>query len=687
MTDAVLSQRRALPAAQPVTPAQRLSRELAVMGARLAGMLAGLVAGQAAGRDGALESSRAFLMSMFETWCNGEALSAWGGSALSRRPPGPLQPLDRLASGLGLTALEVDLLLLAAMPEEHEGYASVLRTLNPRGEGRAVLGLAAQLLCRDGGERLALREQVLAGAALRQGLLSLVGDGGLFEQNLVLAAGLWPVLGGLDHWPTGLRPLSLSPARAGLEDWLAEPAVRRAALALGQAEARVLVISAEAEDIAADRAAALCAAAGVRQVGFDWPGPAAPGSDQLARLHALARAAVPIFRTAAADGAGPATLPGLDGFPGVVILCARRGAALALGAQPVLHLNAEPLTASARARLWRATLPELAADAPTLALRYLVEPAAAERITLDLRSLAMLVDADADAEIDLDSVADSVRARAHAHLTPGLNVVRPTARWSQLVLAPDRKAQLVEALQRLAHQSTVLDEWRFLAGRPGARGVRLLLCGPPGTGKTLSAEVLANALGVDLLVIDIARLVSKWIGETEKHLAAVFDAAERSQAVLLFDEADALFGKRTEVSDAHDRYANLETAYLLSRLERFEGLAMLSTNLKQNIDPAFLRRLEFVIEFDLPAVPEREALWRCHMPPTAPLAPDVNFKELATVYPITGGLIRNATVAAGFSAAAAGTAICRAHLIAAIAREYEKSGKAFPGVPAGLPPT
>jgi SpoVK/Ycf46/Vps4 family AAA+-type ATPase len=230
----------------------------------------------------------------------------------------------------------------------------------------------------------------------------------------------------------------------------------------------------------------------------------------------------------------------------------------------------------------------------------------------------------------------------------------------------------------------VLDQWKFLEGRPGARGVRVLLSGPPGTGKTLAAEVVAHALGVDLLMVDISRVVSKWIGETEKHLAEAFDAAERSHAVLLFDEADALFGKRTEVSDAHDRYANLETAYLLSRLERFDGLAILSTNLKQNIDTAFLRRLEFVIDFDEPSARERETLWRCHLPPAAPLAADVNLKELANLYPIVGGLIRNASVAAGFLAASAGTAISRNQLFGAIRREYEKSGKAFPGVPAGV---
>ena len=139
------------------------------------------------------------------------------------------------------------------------------------------------------------------------------------------------------------------------------------------------------------------------------------------------------------------------------------------------------------------------------------------------------------------------------------------------MLPTDRLRQLREAVSRLELQSVVLDEWGFLKDRSGGHGVRLLFAGPPGTGKTLSAEALANSLGVDLLIVDLSRVVSKWIGETEKNLASVFDAAERAQASLFFDEADALFGKRTEVSDAHDRYANLETAYLLTRLEQFEG--------------------------------------------------------------------------------------------------------------------
>jgi len=150
---------------------------------------------------------------------------------------------------------------------------------------------------------------------------------------------------------------------------------------------------------------------------------------------------------------------------------------------------------------------------------------------------------------------------------------------------------------------------------------------------------------------------------------------------LLFDEADALFGKRTEVNDAHDRYANLETAYLLARLERFDGLAILSTNLRDNIDAAFTRRLEFVVDFDEPSVEERAAIWRCHLPADAPLAPDVRVDELASLYPIVGGHIRNASVAAAFLASAAEASITRADLVLAVRREYEKSGRAFPGTP------
>jgi SpoVK/Ycf46/Vps4 family AAA+-type ATPase len=381
-----------------------------------------------------------------------------------------------------------------------------------------------------------------------------------------------------------------------------------------------------------------------------------------------------VLRVAPAHEAEAISEPDVSRHPGPVVLAARTGTLALRSRRPVLAVQAEPLAARARRRMWRAVLPGLADSAALLAARGVAEPGFAAAVAADVHTLESV----AGRQPDAAAVAAAVRARAGLSLAGGVKLIRPTASWADLVLPRETERRLREAADRLQHQTRVLDDWGFLADRPGARGVRVLLSGPPGTGKTLSAEVLAHELGVDLLLVDIARIVSKWIGETEKNLAEVFDAAERSQAVLFFDEADALFGRRTEVSDAHDRYANLETAYLLTRLERFEGLAVLSTNLRQNVDPAFLRRLEFVIELEEPARPEREALWRCHLPDRAPVADDVDVGELASRYPLVGGLIRNAAVAAGFLAAADGGVITRTHLDRSLRREYEKSGRPFP---------
>jgi hypothetical protein len=280
--------------------------------------------------------------------------------------------------------------------------------------------------------------------------------------------------------------------------------------------------------------------------------------------------------------------------------------------------------------------------------------------------------------LDVNMPGNSAAERAAAVPQGGTRVV-PSATWSDLVLPAAALEQLQEAVARVQHAELVLGEWGFLAGRPGRRGVRLLFCGPPGTGKTLAAEVLAGAVGRELLVVDLSRTVSKWIGETEKNLAAAFDAAERGDYVLLFDEADALFARRTEVGDARDRYANLETSYLLSRLSWFDGVAVLATNLRQNLDIAFGRRLEFVIPFNMPDVDERRALWAAHLPARAPVDSDVDLDQLAAFYPISGALIRNAAIGAAYLAAADARPIGTAHLVHAVRREYLKAGLAYPG--------
>jgi ATPase family associated with various cellular activities (AAA) len=657
--------------------AQRMSREVAIMGARLAQ----LIARSPMAQEPAVAQGHDFLHAMYNAACLGIEIDL-SADMSSRGARDTTHPIDRLIERMGLTSIEIDLVLLAAMTEEHEGYASVLRSLNPRNEPYATVGLAAQLVNDRLRDRFAIRRVLHQGAAVRSNAIAISGVAPFFEKNLTLADNLWPALCGIEAYPAGLRRFQVNAALNGLQDWIASAEVRAACEALGRFESRVVLVIAESETAAVNRAVAIVAAFTKRWLAFDHGTNTPAGSERVALLHCLVRDAVPIFRLAAGDGSAP--LPGLDleNFPGPVILCVRRGANPILSGSRVMMIEAEPLSAIARQRMWRETLPELADDAPILAARYAIEPAAAMEAADDMRAQANLI----GGAISLKTAAECVRVRSNIPLGAGIKMVRPTARWDQLVLPPDRRTLLAEALNRLIHQATVLDRWKFLEGRPGARGVRVLLSGPPGTGKTLSAEVMAHSLGVDLMVVDISRVVSKWIGETEKHLAQAFDIAEQSQAVLLFDEADALFGKRTEVSDAHDRYANLETAYLLSRLERFNGLTVLSTNLKQNIDPAFLRRLEFVIELDEPSAVEREALWRSHLPSEAPLSADVDLKQLAGLYPIVGGLIRNASVAAGFLAAASNTSIGRDHLIGAIRREYEKSGKAFPGVPAGVLP-
>jgi hypothetical protein len=247
--------------------------------------------------------------------------------------------------------------------------------------------------------------------------------------------------------------------------------------------------------------------------------------------------------------------------------------------------------------------------------------------------------------------------------------------WDDLVLPKAHLEQLAELVSHVRHQSRVYDDWGFHAKVSAGRGIVALFSGPSGTGKTLSAEVVARDLGLDLYRIDLASLISKYIGETEKNLARVFDDGERSGSILFFDEADAVFGKRSEVKDAHDRYANIETSYLLQRIEDYPGLVILATNMGRNIDAAFQRRMSFVIDFPLPDAAHRRRIWRGIFPTAAPLESDVDFEFLSERFVLSGGHIRNVAVAAAFRAAGNGGVIGMQHVLLSLRREYQKLGK------------
>ncbi len=593
-------------------------------------------------------------------------------------------PLHHLVQRLGLSETELDLVLLAGLPEEHEGLARTFRTMHPNGEPHPSVGLAVLLLTHletargEVPDRAALRRLLHEGAAVRSGALTVAGEGPFHERGLHLADQLWEALHGCAAWPSGLTEVRIGPPVPGLDGWLARPESERAVRALRSASPRTLILVAPEEAVALSRCAALARAAGLRPVAGRGPAddPSAMG---LLALHAAVRGGVPVLvAPRPAGGAGPVTLD-LRRVAGPILVCAEPGAVRPEPDRPVLTVPVDPIETEDRRAAWRAALPHAASHAPALAARHPLDPALTAQVALDVRSSDELA-----GDGRRTDVSTAIRARAGALLPPGVDLVSPQAPWERLVLAAEADRQLKDAVSRLEHQSLVLDDWQLREAARADRGVRLLFTGAPGTGKSLAAEVVATAAGTDLLVVDVSQVVSKWIGETEKNLAAAFDIAERTQAVLFLDEADALFGARTEISQANDRFANLETAYLLQRLDRFDGLAVLATNLRQNLDPAFVRRMDFVVEFDLPGEQNRHRLWQLHLPELLRHT-DVDLETLAHHYPVPGGWIRNAAIGAAFQAAAGGARVAHRHLTGAMRREYAKANRPFPGEPAARP--
>jgi hypothetical protein len=273
--------------------------------------------------------------------------------------------------------------------------------------------------------------------------------------------------------------------------------------------------------------------------------------------------------------------------------------------------------------------------------------------------------------IGVRHLRDAVRAQNLGRLGTVATRIEPRASFDDLVLDEAVISELRGLVARVGHRDRVVREWGFGGPRANPVGVTALFAGPPGTGKTMSAEVVANELQVDLYVIDLARIVDKYVGETEKNLAAVFDEAEGLDCVLLFDEADAIFGKRTGVSDARDRYANIEVAYLLQRMEQFGGVALLATNLQGNLDTAFKRRFDAIVAYESPDATARRRLWERHLWPdggVGGVVADVDLDALAATWEISGGDIRNAVLSAAFAAAADDSAITMTHIERSLAR-------------------
>jgi AAA+ superfamily predicted ATPase len=340
------------------------------------------------------------------------------------------------------------------------------------------------------------------------------------------------------------------------------------------------------------------------------------------------------------------------------------------GNRALITVELKPLSARRRGRLWIRSLGTGSdTDAELLATRYPLAPG------LIVRAASAACSRADGHVLQSEHIESAIRTVLDARLSRFAKRIEVTQTWEDLVLAEDHASTIAELMARIRARDRVYEDWGFARKIGKGLGVAALFSGPPGTGKTMLAALIAKELGLELYQVDLGKLVSKWIGETEKQLGDLFDAAEAAHAVLLFDEADSLLGKRTEVKSSNDRYANLETNYILQRLESFTGICLFTTNHESNVDPAIHRRLALHLRFQLPDEKERERLWRAMLPASAPVDASIDFRGLARRFELTGGYIRNAALRAAFLAADDDVAIAQAHLEHAARVEYEGMGK------------
>jgi hypothetical protein len=369
----------------------------------------------------------------------------------------------------------------------------------------------------------------------------------------------------------------------------------------------------------------------------------------------------------------PGAIEMLASAPGPVVLLGSRAWEPTWTDVAPMILDVDGADFGAAAEVWREVLgrtdlpPDLRAATTTFRLTPHQARRAAEATSVYARA--------GSGEVEAEAVRAGARAQNGGGLETLARRVLPRATVNDLILSEPAAGQVLETATRARLRHRVVGEWQMRGVGSRGDGITALFTGPPGTGKTLAAEVIAESLGLDLYVVDLSSVVDKYVGETEKNLERIFTAAHGLNGVLFFDEADALFGKRSPVSDGHDRYANIEVAYLLQRMEQFDGISILATNLTANLDDAFARRIDVRVVFSQPEAPERRRLWSRHLPPTLPLSDDVDVGFLATSFRLAGGDIRNITVAAAYDAASQGQAVGMEHLIRATAREYRKLGR------------
>lgn len=607
-----------------------------------------------------------------------DRLLAQGGQALPAHDRSEAAiSLERLRADAGLTELDVELLIIAALPDLDPRFERLYGYLNDDvTRRRASIGLALELAEASAWSTDDRGRLQPSGPLLRQNLI-IVEDG---DRPFLTRALRVPdrVVGHLlgDERPDAALASVIEPVAAcssalarqlghAVRSGVSLVHVRERMTGTGTALAVAALAEAGRPSVVLDLD---------RLIGVGDPVLVLPIAVREALLRGAGLVIGPV--DALATAAPEALYPLVDATVSLIMVGRGSWQPQWLGASPLL-VDAPPLGGRERAALWQQELdnPD-GSDAESLdpiawAGHLALGPGQVRQAIQAARASAQLT----GKPLSADDLRRGVRAQNAAGLERLARRIEPEVSWDDLVLAPPAVRALRELTARARHRDTVLIDWRMRRGGGRGNGVTALFAGDSGTGKTMSAEVIAHDLGLDLYTINLATVVDKYVGETEKNLERIFTEAAGVNAVLFFDEADAIFGKRSEVRDAHDRYANIESAYLLQRLESFDGLAVLATNLRANIDEAFTRRLDMIVDFAAPTADLRLRLWQRCLARPLPSDDDLDLGFLADAFELAGGNIRSAATTAAYLAAAAATPVSMKQLIVAVEQEYRKLGR------------
>lgn len=619
-----------------------------------------------------------------------QAYDTWQGHTRACLENGQTLRLAHLIDTFLLSRREVEAFLLAAAPEIDPRYAPIYAYLHDDvTRKRPSVGLLLNLLTDDFGEKLALRRVFGEnGRLLQAGLLEITDerDGkSLLTQTIHPTPHVIEYLLGDDQVDRKLAGIvQLLPASQPGAPYRVSPDLLCKLLRLNQANPPPLFAFSGSEGTGRFETAQHLAAQTERPLLRINCAKLAAGDDTDThhRIRWLLRdgrllGALLFFEQWDAllvENQLPAQIfSDVLAYPHTVILAANENWQTSNRAQrrAIFAVSFPAPDFNGRLAIWQQHIPESGLDLTAVANQFRFTPGQIEDAIATARDFAQW----RQEPLTTDDLFAASRAHSNQNLARLAAKIQPRYTWADIVLPQDTLHQLQEMVNTVKHRPTVYDRWGFDRKLALGKGLSALFAGESGTGKTMSADIMAGVLGLDLYKVDLSTVVSKYIGETEKNLDRIFTEAATSNAILFFDEADAIFGKRSEVKDSHDRYANIEISYLLQRMEAYDGVVILATNLRANLDDAFTRRLHFVVELPFPDAADRERIWQVNFPQETPLMSDVDFKLLAQRFRLSGGNIRNIILAAAFLAAEDGQSVGMAHLLRAAQREYQKMGR------------